>query len=83
MDMVVRSENWLLFCADFHFARQKRWKELVERKYVSSWGYFLDDFRAFGINADRWTTAAQDEGGWGRIAEVGGGTFHGEIERCR
>ena len=25
-------------------------------------GCFLDDLRAFGINADRWTTAAQDEG---------------------
>ena len=25
-------------------------------------GCFLDDFRAFGINANHWTTAAQDEG---------------------
>ena len=24
-------------------------------------GYFLDDLRAFGINADQWTTAAQGE----------------------
>ena len=24
-------------------------------------GCFLDDLRAFGINADQWTTAAQDE----------------------
>ena len=24
-------------------------------------GYFLDDLRAFGINADQWTTAAQDK----------------------
>ena len=23
---------------------------------------FLDDLRAFGINADQWMTAAQDEG---------------------
>ena len=30
---------------------------------------FLDDFRAFGINADQWTTAAQDEGEWRRTAE--------------
>ena len=29
-------------------------------------GCFLDDLRAFGINADQWTTAAQDEGGWRR-----------------
>ena len=26
-------------------------------------GCFLDDLRAFGINADQWTTATQDEGG--------------------
>ena len=32
-------------------------------------GCFLDDLRAFGINADQWTTAAQDEGEWGRTAE--------------
>ena len=25
-------------------------------------GCFLDDLRAFGINADQWTTAAQDVG---------------------
>ena len=25
---------------------------------------FLDYLRAFGINADQWTTAAQDEGEW-------------------
>ena len=24
--------------------------------------YFLDDLRAFGTNADQWTTAVQDEG---------------------
>ena len=32
-------------------------------------GCFLDDFRAFGINAYQWTTAAQDEGEWRRTAE--------------
>ena len=31
-------------------------------------GCFLDDLRAFGINADQWTTAAQDEGEWRRRA---------------
>ena len=25
-------------------------------------GCFLNDLRAFGINADQWTTAAEDEG---------------------
>ena len=34
-------------------------------------GCFLDDLRAFGINADQWTTAAQDEGEWSRTAEQG------------
>ena len=34
-------------------------------------GCFLDDLRAFGINADHWTTAAQDGGEWRRTAERG------------
>ena len=32
-------------------------------------GCFLDDLRAFGINADQWATAGQDEGEWRRTAE--------------
>ena len=32
-------------------------------------GVFLDDLRAFGINADQYTTAAQHEGKWRRAAE--------------
>ena len=32
---------------------------------------FLDDLRAFGINADQWMTAAQDEVEWRRTAEQG------------
>ena len=34
-------------------------------------GCFLDDLRAFGINADQWTAAAQDESEWRRTAEQG------------
>ena len=34
-------------------------------------GCFPDDLRVFGINADHWTTAAQDEGEWRRTAEQG------------
>ena len=35
-------------------------------------GCFLDDLRAFGINADQWTTAAaQRESEWLKIAEQG------------
>ena len=36
---------------------------------------FLNDLRAFGINADQWTTAGQDEGKWRRTAEQGAGCF--------
>ena len=38
-------------------------------------GWFLDDLRAFGINADQWTTAAQTEGEWRRTAEQGAEHF--------
>ena len=38
-------------------------------------GCFLDDLRAFGINADQWTTAAQDEGEWRRTAKQGAEHF--------
>ena len=36
---------------------------------------FLDDLRAFGINADQWTTAAQDEREWRKTAEQGAEHF--------
>ena len=36
---------------------------------------FLVDLRAFGINADQWTTAAQEEGEWRRTAEQGAEYF--------
>ena len=38
-------------------------------------GCFLDYPRAFGINADQWMTAPQDEGGWRRTAEHGAERF--------
>ena len=38
-------------------------------------GCFLDDLRAFGINANQWTTAAQDEGEWRRTTEQGAEHF--------
>ena len=50
-------------------------RELVEGagcvggKEKESMGCFLDDLRAFGINADQWATAARDEGEWRRTAE--------------
>ena len=46
-------------------------------------GCFLDDLRAFGINADLWTTAAQDEGQWRRTAEQGAEHFMAQMDRCR
>ena len=42
-------------------------------------GCFLDDLRAFGINAGQWTTAAQNEGEWRRTAEQGAEHF---IAKC-
>ena len=41
----------------------------VEGQEKEWMGCFLDDLRAFGINADQWTTAAQDEREWRRTAE--------------
>ena len=38
-------------------------------------GCFLDDLRAFGINANQWTTAAQDEGKCRRTTEQGAEHF--------
>ena len=38
-------------------------------------GCFLDDLRGFGINADQWTTVAQDEGERHRTAEQGAERF--------
>ena len=38
-------------------------------------GCFLYDLRAFGINADQWTTAVQDEGEWRKTAEQGAERF--------
>ena len=38
-------------------------------------GCFLNDLIAFGINADQWATAAQDEGKWRRTAEQGAERF--------
>ena len=37
--------------------------------------FFLDDLRAFGVNADQWTTAAQDEGEWRKTGEQGAEHF--------
>ena len=38
-------------------------------------GCLLDDFRAFGIDPDKWTIAAQDEGEWHRTAKQGSELF--------
>ena len=42
-------------------------------------GCFLGDLRAFGINADQWTTAAQDEGEWRRTVEQGAEHFMAKL----
>ena len=38
-------------------------------------GCFLDDLRAFDINADQWTIADQDDGEWRATAEEGAEHF--------
>ena len=38
-------------------------------------GRLLDNFGAFGINADQWTPAAQNEGRWRKTAEQGAECF--------
>ena len=43
-----------------------------EKEWV---GCFLDNLRAFGINAGQWTTAAQDKGEWCRTVEQGAEHF--------
>ena len=47
----------------------------VEGQEKEWMGWFLDDLRAFGINANQWTTAAQDEGEWRKTAEQGAEHF--------
>ena len=47
------------------------WRGLWGGQEQEWMGCFLDDLRAFGINANQWTTAAQDEGEWRRTAEQG------------
>ena len=42
-------------------------------------GCFLDDLRAFGINADQWTVAAQDKGELRRTAEQGAEHFMAKL----
>ena len=38
-------------------------------------GCLLDDFRCFGIDPDKWTIAAQDEGECHRTAKLGAEFF--------
>ena len=38
-------------------------------------GCLLDDFRVFGIDPDKWTIVAQDEGEWHRKTKQGAELF--------
>ena len=42
-------------------------------------GCFLDDVRAFGINADQWPTTVQDEWEWQKTAEQGAACFMAKL----
>ena len=57
------------------FGESVRGAGCAEGQEKECMGCFLDDLRAFGINADRWLTAAQDEGEWRRKTEQGAGHF--------
>ena len=49
-------------------------------------GCLLDDFRGLGIDPDKWTIAAQDEGEWYRTAKQGAESFMTNwiaVERAR
>ena len=50
-------------------------RHAVEKEWM---GCFFDDLRSFGINADQWTTAAQEGGEWLRTAEQGAEHFMAE-----
>ena len=57
------------------FGEMVRGAGCVRRQEKEWMGCFLDDLRAFGINAHQWTTAAQDEGEWHRTAKRGAEHF--------
>ena len=62
--------------AKVHDVRELEWGADCVGGQEKEWTRcFLDDLRAFGINADQWTTAAQDEGEWRRTAEQGAEHF--------
>ena len=44
-------------------------------KRKNGWGCLLDDFRVFGIDPDKWTIAAKDEGEWHRTVKQGAELF--------
>ena len=46
-------------------------------------GCFLDDLRAFGINADQSLDCSTGRGGMTQDGEIRGRTCHGEMDRCR
>ena len=77
----IISRRWILFTGfvarmeDTRLPKFVMFVELVEcagcvgNKEKEWMGCLLDDLRAFGINADQWTTAAQDEGEWRKTAD--------------
>ena len=66
-----------------HVRKAEGRRRLCEGKEKGRMGCFLDYLRAFGINADQWTTAARDEGEWRTTAEKGRNVSwrNGSLER--
>ena len=58
--------------------RTGEWRGLRGGQGKEGMGCFLDDLNFFGINADQWTTLAQDEGEWHQTAEEGSEHFMAE-----
>ena len=50
------------------------------RSQKKEWmGCLLNDLRVFSVNADQWTTAAQDEGEWRKRTEQGAERFMAKL----
>ena len=59
-------------CSEIWWGARTAWGARKKSGWGVSWTH---DLRAFGINADEWTTAVQDEGEWRKTAEQGAERF--------
>ena len=67
----TRRPKWVMFrklMGGASSVREKEWMRCV-----------LDDLRAFGISANKWTTTNPDEGGWLKTVEQGAERFMAKL----